>query len=343
MVQRAALTNSATRNTTPPPQQTHTQQAASPRRAPAWELVIEDLEPEFAALAEVAGNLVNYRREAGFALDIIRKSEHLQKCSAESIRVAVRNVAAIGITLNPVLKLAYLVPREGMCCLDISAPGLVKIATDSGSVLAAKAVVVRANDTYEPRGPFDMPVHQYKAFASDAERGEIIGAYSVAKLHNGTVIVDELNMDTINKIRSVSKARNGPWQQWFEEMVKKTTVKRGYKSWPKTERLSMADDVLNQHEGLEEVYIDQGPGTQPLTRREQNRQLAQNAVTPTESPERKALIAELETLITEQGQDAYEVRWRGLTGLQRRMVGQSEHERLWALGDITTVNEGGAA
>jgi recombination protein RecT len=34
-------------------------------------------------------------------------------------------VAAIGITLNPASKLAYLVPRDGMVCLDISYMGLL--------------------------------------------------------------------------------------------------------------------------------------------------------------------------------------------------------------------------
>ena len=41
---------------------------------------------------------------------------------------AVVNVAAIGISLNPAEKEAYLVPRNGAVCLDISMLGLMRLA-----------------------------------------------------------------------------------------------------------------------------------------------------------------------------------------------------------------------
>ena len=59
-----------------------------------------------------------------------------------SLRSAILNVAAIGISLNPSLAHAYLVPRDGAICLDISYRGLVKLATDAGAIEWAKAVLV---------------------------------------------------------------------------------------------------------------------------------------------------------------------------------------------------------
>jgi recombination protein RecT len=45
---------------------------------------------------------------------------------------AVTNIAAIGISLNPAKKQAYLVPRDGRICLDISYMGLMDLAMADG-------------------------------------------------------------------------------------------------------------------------------------------------------------------------------------------------------------------
>lgn len=226
---------------------------SAPLAVQPWAKAVAEAEPKFVEIARIDGNLVNYQREAGFALQSIGKSEFLQKCSATSIGNAVVNVANIGLTLNPAMKLAYLVPRKGECCLDISYIGLVKIATDSGAVLAVSAIPVRENDTFKWNGPFKMPDHIFDQFAPESERGNIRGVYTVAKLASGVEQVDVMRREEIDHIRSMSKAKEGPWFDWFEEMVKKAALKRASKLWPRTERLSQAEAILNAHEGNETV------------------------------------------------------------------------------------------
>lgn len=216
---------------------------------PEWITAIAAAEAKFAAIAAADGNIVTYQREAMFAMQLISSKDALQKCEPRSIRNAVVNIASVGLTLNPAMKLAYLIPRNGECCLDISYIGLVKIATDSGSVLAVKAEVVCANDSFVYCGPFSMPDHSFDPFANSESRGEVIGAYAVAKLSAG-FMTETLSRQEIDKIRSMSKAKSGPWFDWFEEMVKKSVIKRGSKMWPRTERLSQAETILNEHEGL---------------------------------------------------------------------------------------------
>src|SRR5260221_230159 len=113
---------------------------------PGWALAVAKAELKFGEIAAIDGNLVAYKREASFAMQLLQASDHLRGCSAESITAAITNVAAVGLTLSPPEKLAYLVPRKGKACLDISYIGLVKLATDTGSVLAVKAELVRGND-----------------------------------------------------------------------------------------------------------------------------------------------------------------------------------------------------
>lgn len=217
-----------------------------------WAVAIASAEPKFTEIAIADGNHVTYQREAMFAMQIVGGSEYLQKASQDSLRNAVINVASIGLTLSPAHKLAYLVPRDGKACLDISYIGLVKIATDSGAVAAVHATIVRANDGFEYFDAFTSPSHKFDPFANAEDRGEIIGVYAVAKLANGLTQVETLSRQEIEKIKAVSKAKSGPWVSWFEEMAKKSVIKRASKLWPRTERMSQAVQILDQHQGGEE-------------------------------------------------------------------------------------------
>ena len=74
-----------------------------------------------------------FQKEVSFAVQILNKNSYLAGTSKVSILQAIYNTALTGLTLNPVLKLAYLVPRAGECCLEPSYQGLIKLITDTGS------------------------------------------------------------------------------------------------------------------------------------------------------------------------------------------------------------------
>lgn len=237
----------------------------SNNKTPGWQLAVEEAKEKFTVIAAGNGGLVDYAQESYFALQILEKSDYLQKAELQSIINAVVNVATIGLTLNPAMKLAYLVPRKPnksspvMACLDISYIGLVKLATDSGSVLQVASVPVREKDSFTWKSPFDLPIHHFNPFAKEAERGQIVGVYTAARLSNGCFQLDAISREEIDKIRNVSRAENGPWKDWFEEMVKKTGIKRASKLWPRTQRLASAEAILNEHEGIEFDHQEEAP------------------------------------------------------------------------------------
>ena len=65
----------------------------------------------YSGNAEVISKEVKAKalRELGFAYQVISDNEMLQRCDPLSIINAITNVARTSITLNPVMKLAYLV------------------------------------------------------------------------------------------------------------------------------------------------------------------------------------------------------------------------------------------
>lgn len=218
---------------------------------------------------------VNFKKESLFALQLLSSNEFLMKTAQnkpDSLKNAIMNIAAIGITLNPAQKEAYLVPRGGQVCLDISYMGLIKLATDTGSVTWVQAEIVKEKDTFEYLGVGQKPNHKFQPFG---ERGQMIGVYCVAKLSTGEFLTTIMSKAEIEEIRNKSSqaSKSGPWVTFFEEMAKKTVIKRASKLWPKSERLDTAVHVLNEHEGID--FSNQGKTYTPEAREEAR---AENAI-----------------------------------------------------------------
>lgn len=192
---------------------------------------------------------ISYEKETIFAIQAIRANDALQKCDIQSIRNAIINVAMCGITLNPALQQAFLVPRKGKCCLDISYRGLCRIATESDSVYDIDAVpVFEGDDFYYEMGLNPILKHIPKMFDDDKEK-KLRAVYAIGNLHHGIkkfVVLDREKIDRARKSSQTDKV----WKEHEDEMAKKTAVKLLYKLLPQTERMSTAVSVINEHEGL---------------------------------------------------------------------------------------------
>lgn len=231
-----------------------------PALVPAQQFLMAQ-EQQFQAV--LSDDRINFAKECQFALQHLSNNEFTRKTAMqnqESFRNAIINVAAIGISLNPAAKLAYLVPRKGTVCLDIGYLGLEHLAIESGSVLWVQTKLVHANDTYVNTGINTPPEHQYSAFG---KRGDIVGCYCVAKVHDGSFLTEEMSIEEIHRIRgrseSFTKGSMSPWKTDEGEMIRKTVIKRAAKHWPKKVRLDAAIDMLNrQGEGID-FQRERGP------------------------------------------------------------------------------------
>lgn len=227
---------------------------------------IYGLAPTFNSV--LSDNSIKFEREAEFAIQILSSNDYALKLAhnnRQSVINAVTNLAAIGLSLNPAKKQAYLVPRDGRICLDISYIGLIELAVASGSVRWVKAELVREADTFVLNGFDKPPHHDYQPFSKD--RGGVVGVYCVAKTADGDYLTDTMSMEEVYDIRDRSSAwkawvkdkKKCPWVTDEGEMIKKTIIKRASKMWPKTERLQEAIHHLNVdgEEGL--APIDNTP------------------------------------------------------------------------------------
>lgn len=211
-------------------------------------------EPFFKQVLD--SDVVTWQKECQFAIQHLQKNDFAAKTAwsnRASLQNAIINVASIGISLNPANRHAYLVPRDGAICLDVSYMGMLHLAMQSGAIEWGQAKVVYSNDTYESNGLNKEPTHKYNAFG---ERGEPVGVYCTVKLPSGDYLTEEMSKDQVYDIRARSKAftsgKSCPWTTDELEMWRKTVVKRASKYWPSCERLHKAIEVVNEHEGFDE-------------------------------------------------------------------------------------------
>ena len=261
------------------------------------ETIIQSVEADFAKLA-VAHGSVNWDAEQNYAIQQLYKSKFAVTTAVNnptSVQNAVRNIAAIGLTLNPALKYAYLVPRDSQICLDVSYMGLMHLAQDTGSVLWSQCKIVYANDNYTSRGVSVEPAHEFNAFG---DRGEIVGAYCVVKLPDGDFLTHEMQIEDIYEIRNRSmafKKNSGPWKTDEKEMIKKTVVKQASKYWPKVERMNEAIKVINDGgEGIDfEQERKEAVEASPLYK------VGQNLVAHMSNEDSESLLDEWESIDSE--------------------------------------------
>lgn len=200
-------------------------------------------------------NEESFLKEASFAIQAINKNSYLASMDRGSIIQSLLNVSQTGLTLNPVLKLAHLIPRNGKCCLDVSYQGMVKLLTDTGSVKNVYAYIIHAKDIFEQSmGTSVEIIHKPKL----SGKGEITGVYAVGILHDGKKQVEVMNIEEINAIRDRSesykafidkKIKSCVWHDFYDEMARKTVIKRLCKYLPKTdkwEKVSTAIEIDNE-------------------------------------------------------------------------------------------------
>ncbi|EKM5720885.1 recombinase RecT [Enterobacter cloacae] len=215
---------------------------------------VKEQEPLF--VSALTDQSLTWAKECQFAIQLFQRNQKLAEtaiANPTSAQNAIINVAAVGISLNPASKLAYLVPRDGMVCLDISYMGLLHIAQSAGVIKWGQCKLVHASDDYETLGLDKAPAHKYNPFATPDDRGAVIGGYCTVKTADGDYLTEEMSLAEIEEIRKVSKAGTspkGPWVNFWSEMARKTIVKRAYKYWPRADRLDNAVDVLNESEGI---------------------------------------------------------------------------------------------
>lgn len=173
------------------------------------------------------------------ALTEIRKNPDLASCEPMSFLGSVVQAAQLGLEPGSALGHAYLVPffnkhterREVQ--LIVGYRGLLDLARRSGQIVSISAHAVYDGDEFE----FEFGLHEKLKHIPGRDRvskeRRLIAVYAIARLKDGGHQVEVMTREEVEAIRKRSKASDsGPWKTDFDEMAKKTVIRRLFKYLP---------------------------------------------------------------------------------------------------------------
>lgn len=187
------------------------------------------------------------KQEISSVIATVASSPALQKCTPESIALAAYDAATLGLPVNK-LGLAWLVPFGNEAKFQIGYRGYIQLVMETGFVLEVTAECVYENDRFHYRLGSN-PSIEHEPTELGKKRGALVGVYALAKLANGLVKHVVMDKAQVDHIRSKSRSSsNGPWVTDYDEMAKKTVVKRLCKMLP-----FVAPKVLQKVELAEQI------------------------------------------------------------------------------------------
>ena len=182
------------------------------------------------------------------ALTAINKTPKLLECSRESLLMSIMQASELGLEPGGALGEGYLVPYGNQCQFIPGYRGLISLARRSGQIVSIEAHVVHDKDAFECGLGLD-PFLRHTPAWDEEDPGNMRFVYAVAKLKDGGVQFEVMSKAQIEKIRKASKAgTKGPWVDHFDEMARKTVVRRLFKYLPVSVELASALELQGQAE-----------------------------------------------------------------------------------------------
>ncbi len=166
-----------------------------------------------------------------FCLLDISENQKLRECTPQSIYLGLLACAVTGLEPGALKGEAYLVPFAGKAQFMPGWKGLVKQARRSLEVEGIGANVVRERDTFElDLGTANTLVHR----PAKRDRGEVIGAYAIAKMKGGHFEIEWMDRDDLDAIQKVAESRgkSPAWSSWEDQMQRKSPIRRLCKRLP---------------------------------------------------------------------------------------------------------------
>lgn len=233
-----------------------TGQPAKPTNFPAM------LDTYKGEIARALPRHLNADTMARIALTCFRMNPKLGECQPASVFASVIQASQLGLRPG-LMGECYLIPYKDQCTLQLGYQGLLELVRRSGLVESIGAYLVHERDTYQVRFGTEPGV-EHTPFL-DGDRGAVKFGYAVAHIKGGGKHVEVMTLAEIQRIRDRSQNvknakrfnKETPWDTDFEEMARKTLIRRICKYLPKSNELALAmalDDAAGR--GAQNLSVD---------------------------------------------------------------------------------------
>lgn len=171
-------------------------------------------------------------------LSALSGNPQLQQSTPQSFLAAMMTAAQLGMEPNTPLGQAYLIPYRNHGVMEtqfqLGYKGLIDLAYRSGEISVIQAHTVYARDDFDYEFGLE-PKLTHRPYMG-ADKGDPVAFYGMFKTKDGGFGFEVMSVDDVRAhARRYSKAydsETSPWRTSFEEMAKKTVLKRVLKYAP---------------------------------------------------------------------------------------------------------------
>jgi len=214
--------------------------------------IYRDMVAEKASIESIIPAGMDIKRVLRVAFSQVARTPSLHRCDSRTIVDSVVMAASLGLEIG-VNGLCYLVPYKGRCQFQLGYKGMIELARRSGEITTLIARAVYENDEFEYNyGLDEVLIHK----PATSGRGKLTHVYAMAKLKDGGHCFDVLTREDVEKAKKSAASTNGPWSTHYDEMAKKTAIKRLFKYLPvsiEAQNVVAMDDAADRGE---QVYVD---------------------------------------------------------------------------------------
>lgn len=186
-------------------------------------------------IAKALPSVITPERFTRITLSALSTNPKLAATTPQSFLGAMMTAAQLGLEPNTPLGQAYLIPFRNHgnleCQFQLGYKGLIDLAYRSGQISTVSAHTVYEHDEFEYELGLD---EKLKHIPARADRGDPSYFYAVFRTRDGGYGFGVMSVEDVKRhAKRYSKSYgNGPWQTNFEEMAKKTVLKKALKYAP---------------------------------------------------------------------------------------------------------------
>lgn len=244
--------------------------------------LIKIMEPE---IKKALPSVLTPERFTRMVLSALSSTPQLGDCTPASFLGAMMTAAQLGVEPNTPLGQAYLIPRKNRkkgvdeVQFQLGYKGMLDLAYRSGQVSTIQAHEVCENDRFDYQLGLEPKLEHVPA---KNNRGAAVFYYAVVRMKDGGYCFAVMSREEVEAHAkkfsdAVKYGGFSPWDTNFDEMAKKTVLKRALKYAPMktdfvraltqdmTVKTELSDDMYTVTDTSEYVEVHDIPETDPKT------------------------------------------------------------------------------
>lgn len=182
-----------------------------------------------------------------------RKNPKLLECTQASFLGAILQCSQLGLLPSSMLQHSHLIPFKNNkkggqmeCNLIVGYRGYLELARRSGEISSFVVQVVRKDEPFAFKRGIEKDEFEHTPLGEIGK--ELIAAYFIVRFKDKSAHFELMFKNEIDRIRARSKFPEGVWATDYEEMAKKTVIRRAAKYLPQCAELQIASRLDDEQD-----------------------------------------------------------------------------------------------